>query len=556
MLFSPHPIVRLSCGFALFLTLCVAANAASVRQFSPQGEVDQQVRATAVFSEAMVPLGKADAPAPFAVDCGEVKGKGRWGNAKNWSYSLDRPLQPGERCDFRLKPGLKAANGEAVSGEAGYAFFAPGPWPRSLTPRPGGPIEEDQAFLIDASGALKRDSVERNVWCEADGVGNRIPVRILPDGTRNEMVATVSQAANPGTLAITCSERLPAGKKMRLVWGKGVEAESGAKASRTESFPYTVREPFRASFTCEREKANAPCSPLSDLRVEFSVGVDVKLLAKARLVLPDGTRSPATPDHEGERQDTATDIVFKKPFPQNAELKIELPAGIKDEAGRTLENAASFPLKTRTGALPPLAKFPGSFGIVELKEGGVVPVTLRNVEAKVPVSSLQMPAAGAHRFSDKAMTDDGEVIAAIKALTKFEQQTKTVKVTNGDDTFDSEDFYYARELPFLKDKKGVASRELPKPGGSGEFRGSWHSAHQARLPHRRDREPHARRRLAGDTQADVRAHLGAGHQSRRASQARQGQWPRLGDCARYRQAGCRRRSACLRLRRQDALARA
>ena len=69
---SRHPIVRLSCGFALFLTFCASANAASVRQFSPQGEIDQQLRATAVFSENMVPLGKADAPSPFDVDCGEV----------------------------------------------------------------------------------------------------------------------------------------------------------------------------------------------------------------------------------------------------------------------------------------------------------------------------------------------------------------------------------------------------------------------------------------------------------------------------------------------------
>ena len=36
------------------------ANAAYLRQFSPQGQIDQQVRATAVFSADMVPLGKAE----------------------------------------------------------------------------------------------------------------------------------------------------------------------------------------------------------------------------------------------------------------------------------------------------------------------------------------------------------------------------------------------------------------------------------------------------------------------------------------------------------------
>jgi len=87
----------------------------------------------------------------------------------------------------------------------------------------------------------------------------------------------------------------------------------------------------------------------------------------------------------------------------------------------------------------------------------------------LPVANLQMPAAGAHRFSDKNITDDAEVIAAIRALAKFEQQTKTVKIGEGKDQTDSEDPYYSRELSFLKGKNGVASRELPKPGGTGEF---------------------------------------------------------------------------------------
>ena len=63
-------------------------------------------------------------------------------------------------------------------------------------------------------------------------------------------------------------------------------------------------------------------------------------------------------------------------FPQNADLRIEIPADLMDDTGRILSNAASFPLQTRTAGLPPLAKFPGKFGILELKEGGLLPVTL------------------------------------------------------------------------------------------------------------------------------------------------------------------------------------
>ena len=433
---SPRPRSALLGGFFLAMLALSSAHAAGVRQFSPQGEVDQPIRATAVFSANMAQLGRPDGPSPFVVDCGDVKGRARWGDARNWSYTLERPLQAGERCDFRLKPGLTAINGEAISGESSYAFFAPGPWPRSITPRPGGPVEEDQAFLIDASAALKNDSVERNVWCEADGVGNRISVRVLPDVTRNEILASLSRDVRPDLLAIACAERLPAGAKMRLVWGKGVEAQNGARASRDEGFAYVVREPFSASFTCEREKANAPCSPLADMRVEFSVPFDLKLAQRARLISPDGTRSPYLPIQESARENTVATLTFKGPFPQNAELKIELPSDLKDEAGRALSNAASFPLKVRTGALPPLAKFPGAFGILELKEGGVLPVTLRNVEARLPVADLPMPSANAHRFSEKRLTDDAEVIAAIKTIAQFEQQTQSHTLGEGDSAYE------------------------------------------------------------------------------------------------------------------------
>ncbi|WP_263768760.1 alpha-2-macroglobulin family protein [Propionivibrio soli] len=456
-------------GLRLLFTIIFGAaavassHAEGIRQFTPQGVVDRQVRATAVFTSEMVLLGQSDALPPFDVDCGVVKGKGRWTDGRSWSFVLERPLVPGERCDFRLKSGLKTRGGEAVASPASYAFFAPGPWPRSLTPRPGAAIEEDQAFLIEASGTLKRASVESNVWCEADGIGNRIPVRVEPEATRDAVAASMHREVKPGTLLLSCAERLPAGAKMRLVWGKGVESDSGARTSRGESFTYTVREPFRATFTCEREKPTAPCSPLSDLRIQFSAPVDATRVAGARLITAEGSRSPAASGGESGQPNTVSEVMFAKPLPQNAELRIELPAGLKDETGRALENAASFPLRIRIGTLPPLAKFQGAFGILELKEGGVLPVALRHVEARLPVGNLRLPAADAHRFSDQRLTDDGNVIAAINALERFEQQTRKVKVGQGKEQYEAEDPYYARELPFLQGKSGVERRELPAP---------------------------------------------------------------------------------------------
>ena len=58
-------------------------------------------------------------------------------------------------------------------------------------------------------------------------------------------------------------------------------------------------------------------------------------------------------------------VVFKSPFPENANFSVELPTGLKDDAGRPLVNADKFPLSVRTDQYPPLAKFSARFGILE-----------------------------------------------------------------------------------------------------------------------------------------------------------------------------------------------
>src|SRR5690606_646894 len=48
--------------------------------------------------------------------------------------------------------------------------------------------------------------------------------------------------------------------------------------------------------------------------------------------------------------------------------------------GRPLANGQRFPLTVRFDEAPPLVKFAAPFGILEAREGGVLPVTVRNVE--------------------------------------------------------------------------------------------------------------------------------------------------------------------------------
>jgi uncharacterized protein YfaS (alpha-2-macroglobulin family) len=453
----------------LLLQPCMSPGA-TVKQFSPLGRIDLQTRVSAQFSTAMVKLGDTTAPSPFVVNCGKVGGEGRWVDAGNWTWQMQRPLQSGERCEFVLRSDLVALNGETFNGRNRFEFFVPGPWPRSIFPLPESKVDEDQAFIISVGGGLlpTTASVEKSIWCEADGVGNRIPVRLVPDPLRQEILSHAYTNFGKEVLVLSCVERLPPGARMKLVWDKEVETANGIKSSKQESFVYTVNEPFRATMTCERAKADAPCSPLSSLRVEFTAPTDVKLLQKARLLTPTGARNPSDPNKESEvRENMTTSLDFPGPLPSNAELTLELPAGLKDEAGRPLVNADRFPLKFHTGELPPLAKFPGDFGIVELNEGGLLPVTLRNVEPKLATADLHL--SGSHSFADQRLTEDSEIIATIQALDKFESQTRLMKLERDGEMVEHEDTWYSREFSFLDQRPGVTRQELPKPGGGKEF---------------------------------------------------------------------------------------
>ncbi len=454
----PRPILLLA------LLAAASAQAAEVSRFQPQGQVGNVAQASAQFSEAMVALGQADAPPPFTIDCAGMSGEGRWQGPQTWTWQLQRPLQAGERCRFTLKPGLSTLAGKPLTGKQSFVFQGAAPRVWNIVPDAGSSIEEDQAFVIDGGGPLDAASLDGRLWCEADGVGQRIPARPVTAAIRQEVLKQTSRAEH--AIVVACAETLPTGRKMKLVWGKGIKAANGTPADKEQSFVYTVREPFTASLSCEREKAGAPCSPLSAIRLNFSAPVDVKFFDKIRLTSADGPRRPQPLDRENP-QAVFDSIAFPGPLPQNAELKLELPAGVKDEAGRPLANADKFPLTVRSGALPPLAKFPGDFGIVELKEGGLLPVTLRNVEASLKTAGLALP--GSHRFSDQRLTEDADVIAAMRALAKFEQQSNKYKVVVDGKPEERYDPYYARELSFLAKRPGVTRQELPKPGGSAEF---------------------------------------------------------------------------------------
>ncbi|HLB31263.1 MAG TPA: MG2 domain-containing protein, partial [Gammaproteobacteria bacterium] len=124
-----------------------------------------------------------------------------------------------------------------------------------------------------------------------------------------------------------------------------------------------------------------------------------------KIALQGAAGDPIRPQLPQDATDEALDILrFTGPFSPETEYTLQLPDGLLDDAGRPLANQASFPLRVRTDAAPPLVKFPAEFGLIEWNDEAALPVTVRNLESYVPLPELRE----ADAESNAAIKDPGE----------------------------------------------------------------------------------------------------------------------------------------------------
>jgi uncharacterized protein YfaS (alpha-2-macroglobulin family) len=367
---------------------------ARVDSFTPAGLVKQVRQVQVRFSESMIPFGDLrDVAEPFIITCPEP-GKARWVDDRVWVYDFDRDLPAGIICEFKIRAGLETLAGKAVAGSGAYTFSTGGPAILRANPYEGhSAIAEDQVFILQLDADADEASVIENVYFAVEGIASRVGVRVITGKDRDSIIKSEYQYYDKPPdhlLLIQARQSFPADTRVTLVWGKGVATLSGVAtdADQPLSFPYKTRADFSARFTCERVNAEAACIPVSPMNVAFTAPVPAKTAKAARLTAKDGKKwQPADLD-KTEDEDAVYSIRFEGPFPELSEFTIELPSGLRDDAGRALLNAGEFPLAVYTDDYPPLAKFAASFGILELKDSPVLPVTLRNVEASVTARML------------------------------------------------------------------------------------------------------------------------------------------------------------------------
>lgn len=413
-------------GFAAAAALTASlVHAATITAASPQGEV-AQVRQVAVrFSEAVVPLGDLRQGDPMVLSCqgAAPAGSGRWANERQWLYDFAEALPPGVQCRVTLRADWRPLTGK-LSGTTAFGFSTGGPAVVATTPWDGATIEEDQHFLLRLNGAAVPETVAAGAWCEVEGIGERVPLRVVTGAGRDAVLKArrLDAKAAERALLVACQRPLPQGARMRLVWGRGIAALSNPKVlTRVEQrYGFTVRAAFTAEFSCERERAEAPCLPIRPLVLRFSAPVARDAAAQARLVPAAG--GPIAPVFDKDDKSVeVSEVQFPVPQAENARFRIELPAGLTDTSGRALANAASFPLAVATGDAPPIAKFAAApFGVLELADP-VLPVTLRHVQGDL------RPGAPLGQVRTRQLTGDADILAWLGRLRRHHEAQLTAR---------------------------------------------------------------------------------------------------------------------------------
>ncbi|RYF66163.1 MAG: alpha-2-macroglobulin, partial [Comamonadaceae bacterium] len=147
----------------------------------------------------------------------------------------------------------------------------------------------------------------------------------------------------------------------------------------------------------------------------------------------------------------------------------------QDASARPLAEPDSFPLKTATGLMPPLAKFAASpFGVIErlAEPGGValMPVTVRRVEPALMVNALTPG-----KVSDMNPQTDAEIIAWYRKVKRYDDSYTISRKDVARDVKgplpkvidpDNKSSVQTRMLSLLNGQGGVKTLDMPKNDGA------------------------------------------------------------------------------------------
>jgi len=410
-------------AWSLFLSPALGAR---IAEFSPQGTVATVQEASLSFDQDVIAFGEGQAPAPVELSCNDpdLKGHGRWLDARRWSYTFEHEPGPGVACSATVRPDFRTLDNQAVAGTQRFSFRTGGPVASMERPW-GDTIDEDQVFVLSFNGVVDADSVLAHTHCLVEGLGEAVPVRAIEGDERQallrELYYDFTGKDSEAIQLLQCKRLLPSKARVQLVVGSGVSTPAlpgrpAVAASKAARFDFTVREPFTVSFTCQRENSSMPCTPVSPVALVFSAPIAATDAANIRL---EGGGKNFVSDIGDDNRASVSRVSFNGPFPEKTSLALSVPDGLKDDAGRALANADQFPLSFETAPYPPLVKFAAApFGVIErfadVQPGqdeadhpATMALTVRAVEPALMSKDLALSAG---KLSDYVTQDDAQVL--------------------------------------------------------------------------------------------------------------------------------------------------
>jgi hypothetical protein len=125
-----------------------------------------------------------------------------------------------------------------------------------------------QFFLLQLSGPATQQSLKQRVYCQAEGVGERIPVRWIGGKDRDAVLKTQVWdqellKKSPDQFAVlACNRRLTAGTAVQLVYGKGVAGPQGVANREENALTSRCARPLRPNALRARKRTGRlPADP-------------------------------------------------------------------------------------------------------------------------------------------------------------------------------------------------------------------------------------------------------------------------------------------------------
>lgn len=142
-------------------------------------------------------------------------------------------------------------------------------------------IDEDQIFILNLDTDIDRSSANDHIYFVVEGLKDKIGFSYVKDSVEKEILKVRTIQKTDRMILIKPDQKFPSGQKVYLVLEEGLKSKSGVPRSSTRKIEYSVRQAFRAEFSCDRVNAKAACIPSLPLTLRFNSPVSVEILKKS-----------------------------------------------------------------------------------------------------------------------------------------------------------------------------------------------------------------------------------------------------------------------------------